>query len=87
MPTATTPAPDSTVYAVLNGVTLTSFARNAPAQLAAPVAITGLQSGETVLGIDFRPADNLLYALGSTARLYTIDVATGAATHVADARC
>ena len=71
------------VYAVLNGVTLTSFARNAPAQLSAPVAITGLQSGETVLGIDFRPADNLLYAVGSTARLYTIDVATGAATHVA----
>ena len=83
MPTATTPAPDSTVYAVLNGVTLTSFARNAPAQLSAPVAITGLQSGETLIGIDFRPADSLLYAVGSTARLYTIDVATGAATHVA----
>ena len=83
MPTAATPGPDSTVYAVLNGVTLTSFARNAPTQLSAPVAISGLQSGETVLGIDFRPANNLLYAVGSTARLYTIDVATGAATHVA----
>jgi hypothetical protein len=83
MPSGATPAPDSIVYAVLNGVTLTSFARNAPSQLIAPVAITGLQTGETVLGIDFRPADNLLYALGSTARLYTINVATGAATHVA----
>ena len=83
MPTAATPAPDSTVYAVLNGVTLTSFARNAPTQLAAPVAITGLQSGETLIGIDFRPADGLLYAVGSTARLYTINVTTGAATHVA----
>jgi hypothetical protein len=68
---------------VLNGVTLTSFARNAPGTLATPVTITGLQSGETLLGIDFRPADGLLYAVGSTARLYTIDVATGAATHVA----
>jgi hypothetical protein len=83
MPTAATPAPDSTVYAVLNGVTLTSFARNAPAQLSAPVAITGLQSGEALIGIDFRPADSLLYAVGSTARLYTIGVTTGAATHVA----
>jgi hypothetical protein len=83
MPTAATPAPDSTVYAVLNGVTLTSFARNAPAQLAAPVAITGLQTGESVLGIDFRPANNLLYAVGSAGRLYTLDVGTGAATHVA----
>jgi hypothetical protein len=83
LPTAATPAPASTVYAVLNGVTLTSFARNAPAQLAAPVAITGLQPGETLIGIDFRPADGLLYAVGSTARLYTINVTTGAATHVA----
>ena len=83
MPSATAPAADSIVYAVLNGASLTSFARNAPAQLSTPVAITGLQSSETVLGIDFRPADNLLYALGSTARLYTIDVGTGAATHVA----
>ncbi len=83
MPLATTPTPDSIVYAVLNGVTLTSFARNAPAQLSAPVTISGLQASETLLGIDFRPADNLLYALGSTARLYTIDVTTGAATQVA----
>jgi trimeric autotransporter adhesin len=83
MPTAATPAPDSIVYAVLNGVTLTSFARNAPTQLAAPIAITGLQSAETLIGIDFRPADSLLYAVGSTGRLYTIDVTSGAATQVA----
>ncbi len=83
VPSATTPAPDSTVYAVLNGVSLTSFARNAPAQSSAPVAITGLQANETLLGIDFRPANNLLYAVGSTGRLYTIDVGTGAASLVA----
>lgn len=83
IPSATTPTADSIVYAVLNGATLTSFARNVPTQLSTPVAITGLQSGETVLGIDFRPANNLLYAVGSTARLYTVDMATGAATLVA----
>jgi hypothetical protein len=83
LPTAATPAPDSTVHAVLNGVTLTSFARNAPSQLSTSVAITGLQPGETLIGIDFRPADSLLYGVGSTARLYTINVTTGAATHVA----
>jgi hypothetical protein len=83
VPSANTPAPDSTVYAVLNGVSLTSFARNAPAQSSAPVAITGLQANETLLGIDFRPANNLLYAVGSTGRLYTIDVGTGAASLVA----
>ncbi|MEO7924306.1 MAG: DUF4394 domain-containing protein [Chitinophagaceae bacterium] len=42
--------------------------------------ITGLQPGESVLGIDFRPATNQLYALGSTSRLYKIDLGTGVAT-------
>ena len=36
-------------------------------------AITGLLGGETILGIDFRPATGALYGLGSTSRLYTID--------------
>ncbi|GAB3931764.1 DUF4394 domain-containing protein [Mucilaginibacter myungsuensis] len=50
----------------------------------APVtkAIGGLQAGETVLGIDFRPANGGLYALGSTSRIYNINLGTGAATAV-----
>src|SRR5438045_2343748 len=35
-------------------------------------AITGLQAGETVLGIDARPKTGELYALGSTGRLYVV---------------
>lgn len=46
------------------------------------IAITGLQAGESVLGIDFRPANGRLYGLGSTNRVYTIDTGTGAATAV-----
>lgn len=45
-------------------------------------AITGLQSGETLYGIDFRPLNGQLYALGSTSRVYTINTANGAATAV-----
>lgn len=45
-------------------------------------AISGLQAAETILGIDFRPANGQLYALGSTSRLYTINLGTGAATAV-----
>ena len=37
---------------------------------------------ETILGIDMRPLTGQLYALGSTSRLYTINMATGAATAV-----
>ncbi len=47
--------------------------------LSSPIAITGLQAGETILGIDFRPANNRLYGLGSTGRIYAIDEHTGAA--------
>ena len=44
--------------------------------------ITGLQNGESVVGIDFGPVDGRLYALGTTSRLYTIDTASAVATVV-----
>ena len=34
------------------------------------VAITGLQAGEVILGLDRRSATGELYGLGSTSRLY-----------------
>ena len=46
------------------------------------MVISGLAAGESILGIDFRPATGQLYALGSANRLYTINLATGAATQV-----
>lgn len=45
--------------------------------------ITGLQSGETILGIDFRPATGQLYGLGSNSRLYVINAETGVASFIA----
>ena len=53
-----------------------------PGTVQSTVGITGLQGGESILGIDFRPASGLLYGLGSTSRLYTINTATGVATQV-----
>ncbi len=53
-----------------------------PLQFGPAVPITGLQAGESVLGIDFRPATGQLYGLGSSSRLYVIDPANGAATAV-----
>jgi Domain of unknown function (DUF4394) len=44
--------------------------------------ITGLQAGENILGIDMRPATGQLFALGSTSRLYTINMSSGAATSI-----
>ncbi len=62
---------------------LSSFALATPNTLSAPVAISGLAANETVLGIDFRPANQRLYALTSGGRLLTVDPDTGAAAAVA----
>ncbi|MEW6020536.1 MAG: DUF4394 domain-containing protein [Pseudomonadota bacterium] len=83
-----TPAPTPTppvmtvgdVFALTASNKLVSFNRDAPGTVRTNVAITGLQSGENLLGIDFRPADGQLYAVGSSGRIYTIDTASGAAT-------
>lgn len=68
------------VVGLTNDNRLVSFDPKAPTTISATVAITGLGTGETVLGIDQRPADRLLYALTSAGKLYTVDAATGAAT-------
>ena len=45
-------------------------------------ALTGLASGESVVGLDFRPLNGQLYALGNSNRIYTINTASGQATVV-----
>jgi hypothetical protein len=44
------------------------------------VSISGLQAGETLVGLDFRPADGRLYAVGSSSRIYMVDTLSAAAT-------
>ena len=50
--------------------------------IAGPIAITGLSGGETILGIDYRPATAKLYGLSNQSRLYILNATTGAATLV-----
>jgi len=70
------------VFAVSTGNRLLRFLSSAPGTIISRVPISGLQPSETVVGIDFRPSDGRLYAVGSTSRLYRVDPATGAATQV-----
>jgi hypothetical protein len=74
------PTPPLTIYALTASNKLASFDARTPGTLKNTVAITGLQPGETISGIDYRPANGQLYALGSTSRVYSINPATGAAT-------
>jgi hypothetical protein len=64
---------------------LLTFGALRPDQVSRRVAISGLQAGEQVVGIDFGPVDGRLYALGSTSRVYTVDTLSGAATTVGTA--
>lgn len=74
--------PPFTVYAVDGSNNLHSFYSSDSANLLSTLPITGLEGGESILGIDFRPRTNELYALGSSNRLYRIDTITAAATAV-----
>lgn len=83
LPVVVTPA------AVLNNAValtasnrLISFDRTAPATITStsPV-ITGLQAGETLVGMDYRPANGLLYAVGTSGAVYQLDPLTGVASN------
>ncbi|MDX6403922.1 MAG: hypothetical protein QOH70_1377 [Blastocatellia bacterium] len=73
---------EQTMYGVTRFTKLISFEAAAPTTLYSQAPITGLQSGEQILGIDFRPSNGLLYGLGSSSRLYTINTTTAVATQV-----
>lgn len=74
-----------TAYALNGRNLLIRFDTNTPGFTDDSKTIVGLQPGESLLGIDFRPANGMLYGLGSHSRLYTIDVASGNATAVGTA--
>lgn len=76
------PTGPDTLFGVTTGNRLSCFSSHAPGNVLALRQITGLQSGENVLAIDFRPATGELYGLGSSSRLYRIDTETGVATSV-----
>ena len=61
---------------------LLRFNAGQPGRILSRRPISGLQAGETLLGIDYRIAKGQLFGLGSSGRLYRLDVETGAATPV-----
>jgi len=64
---------------------LIEFNSESPETDTAQTLITGLGLGETVAGLDFRPATGELYAISSEDQVFTIDPDTGRATRVSSA--
>ena len=79
------PGPDLNFYALTSDSKLLMINAKNPSSATSTVSISGLQQGETLLGIDFRPATGQLYGIGSTSRLYVIDQKTGAARSISAA--
>lgn len=79
---ATNPAAAASLIGLDTNDSLVFFDSSTPGNIANSLTVTGLQSGETLLGIDFRPATKQLFGLGSSSRLYALDTKTGVATSV-----
>ncbi len=73
------------IFAVDTSNRLISFGALRPSVLLSSVPITGMQPGEDLVALDFRPANAQLVGLGSTSRLYLLDRVTGVATPIGSA--
>jgi hypothetical protein len=71
------------VFGVTSSNQLIRFNSSSPSTVVMVGPITGLQAGENIVGIDFRPATGELFALGNTSRLYVLNKSTAAASQVA----
>ncbi|PSR56131.1 hypothetical protein AHMF7605_22810 [Adhaeribacter arboris] len=76
------PKLDITFYALQRGSILHKLNTDDPGKIIKAITITGLQADEKILAIDFRPATGQLYGVGSTSRLYAINLNSGAATMI-----
>ena len=71
-----------TIFALTTTNGLLSFSSGAPGTPSAIAPITGLAAGETLVGMDFRPANGLLYAVSNQSNVYIVNTATAVATLV-----
>jgi hypothetical protein len=78
------------IYALDQANSLIVFASDQANRVLGRIAITGLGTGEQLVGLDFRPSDlnddganniGKLYGVSTAGRVYVIDPATGAATN------
>jgi hypothetical protein len=71
------------IYGLTTGNLLVRFDSSTPGTIVQVLLVSGLQSGDVLQGIDFRPATGELLGLGNSNRLYIVSTNTGAATPIA----
>lgn len=79
------PPQRETVYALTDTHELLRFNAGQPRRILERKPLRGLPAGDAVVGIDYRVARGVLYALTRSGALYTVDTATGGLTRVGSA--
>ncbi len=78
----------ATIYGLTTTNRVLTFLSGTPQDILRNKSVDGLAAGETLVGIDVRPATRALYAIGRTStgagRIYTLDPRSGRATFVAN---
>ena len=70
------------VYAVTDAAELIKFNAGQPRRILERKPVTGLAAGDSLVGIDFRVARGVLYALSASGQVYTLATTTGRLTQV-----
>ena len=73
------PARKETIVGITAGHQLVRFNAGQPQKVTVIGAVRGLPAGERLVGIDYRVSRGVLFALGSSGRLYTLDAKTAEA--------
>lgn len=66
------------IFGLTDDNRIVRFNSDAPGKVLQSVPVQGLQAGETLVGLDVRPANDVLYAVGTTNRIYQVNPVTGA---------
>ena len=66
------------IYGLTDNNRLLRLHSDSPGRVLANIPVQGLEAGETLVGIDVRPANDTLYGVGSTNRIYQLNPVTGA---------
>jgi hypothetical protein len=72
----------NSVYALTTENQIVVVKDSSPQNIRSRISITGLTAGESLVGIDFRPATGRLYGLSNLSQLYVIDEMTGSAAKI-----
>lgn len=79
------PLRPETVVAVTDAAELIRFNAGQPQRILQRAALVGLEPGDKLIGIDYRVARGVLYAVSASGRVYTLDADTARLTRVGSA--